>query len=114
LWCFCKLQRNWNFVIVEFFSTFSLGAIIVKQANSDKGLNRKWVFFEHFDFFMERNFWRIFFATWFFKILKSPPINLIFLNYFWINMNFLKCINFARFYVSLWKMIIISNHAKAW
>jgi hypothetical protein len=30
-----------------------MGAIIVKWTNDDKGLNHKWAFFEHFDFFIQ-------------------------------------------------------------
>ncbi len=59
LWCFCKLQRNWNFVIVELFSAFSLGAIIVKWAKSDERLNHNWVFFFfNFEFSIKRNFFK--------------------------------------------------------
>jgi hypothetical protein len=50
-------HRHWNF--------FSSGAITIKQANSDKGINHKHALFEHFDFFIKKNFGRIFFATCF-------------------------------------------------
>jgi hypothetical protein len=46
--------------------------IIIKWTNYDKRLNHKWAFFEHFDFFIEVNFWRFFFATYSLKYLKFP------------------------------------------
>jgi hypothetical protein len=40
-----------------------MGVITIKWVNNDKGFNHKWALCEHFDFFIERNFWRTFFAT---------------------------------------------------
>jgi len=40
--------------------TIQMGAIIIKWANNDKGLNHKWALFEHFDLFIEKIFRRMF------------------------------------------------------
>jgi hypothetical protein len=72
-------------------------------------------FFLTFWIFHRKEFLMDFFCNMFFKILTSPPIYYITcVNSFLINTNFLKCTNSTRFYVSSWKMMIISNHAKKW
>jgi spore maturation protein CgeB len=50
------------------------GMITIKWTNSNKGFNYKWVFFEHFDFFIKKNF-DGFFSNMFLEILTSPTIN---------------------------------------
>jgi hypothetical protein len=49
-----------------------MSVITIKSANNDKGLNHKWAFCEHFDFFIKRIFGKSFFATCFFKYLIFP------------------------------------------
>jgi hypothetical protein len=65
-----------------------------------------------FHFFIWKNFKMKSFAT----LLKIHIVALIdhmfCVNHYWINMKISKCINFARFYVSSWKFIIILNHTK--
>jgi hypothetical protein len=55
------------------------GAIIIKWDNGDKGFNHKCALFEHFDFFIERIFWRIFFQ----HVLKNIYNFLSKLHYLW-------------------------------
>ncbi len=73
-----------------FKSPWFLGAIIVKRANSGKRLNHKWAFSEHFDFFIEKTFWRIFLQHVLKNIDKSPNKFIYYVKYFWINMKILK------------------------
>jgi len=80
LWCFCKFQRNWKFVIIEFFSTFPLGAIVIKRANSDKGLNHKGLFFNILIFSWKGFFGRIFLQHVFKKYWKVHQLIALFLN----------------------------------
>jgi hypothetical protein len=67
-----------------------------------------------FLFFQRKEILKDFFCNIFFKMLKIPPINHITCVNFKkkINMNFLKWNFFARFYILLRKIIIISNHVK--
>jgi hypothetical protein len=52
-----------------------MGAITVKQANSDKGFNHKWAL--NILIFSYKGFFERFFCHMFFKILTSPSINYI-------------------------------------
>jgi hypothetical protein len=52
------------------------------------------------------------FSNEIFCVFIIAPIFHMFLNQFWINNFKKKCIDFAKFCVSSWKFITISNHTK--
>ncbi len=47
---------------------------------------------------------------WFIVFIVAPICQIFIYNQIWINMNFWKFIDFAKFCVSSWKIVIISNH----
>ncbi len=59
--------------VVQKSLNYEMGAIILKQANNDKGLNHKWPLFEHIDF-SSKIFFEGFFGNMFLSknIDKSP------------------------------------------
>jgi hypothetical protein len=66
-----------------------------------------------FSFFHMKEFFNEIFCNLLLNIHIVAAINNIFyVNHCWINMIFSKCVNFARFYISFWKFIIILNNAK--
>ncbi len=88
---FCFLHLTIIFYLIcTCFRSF-MCAIIIKWANSDKGLNHKWVIFLTFWLFHKKEFLKGFFCNLFLKIVTIPLINYITcVNFFWINMKVLK------------------------
>jgi hypothetical protein len=75
-----------------------------------KGL---WIVFSLFSLFHMKEFLNEIFCNLLLEIHIVSPIDHMFcVNHFWINMKFSMCVNFARFYISFWKIIIILNHTK--
>jgi hypothetical protein len=87
-----------------------LGANTHKGANvitSQKDYESFLIFFDMKEFLNEV------FCNLLLKIHINALIDHLFcVNHWWINMNFSKCVNFAKFYVSSWKFNIILNCTK--
>jgi hypothetical protein len=67
-------------------------------------------FFFHFFIW---NFLNKIFCNLLLKIqIVAPIYHMFWVNHCWININFSKCVNFAKFCVSSWNFIIILNNIK--
>ncbi len=103
-----KLQEN----LVQTTKLVSIfGSKHTKMNQHDYFVKGLWVIFWSFSFLHRKEFSNKIFCNLLLKIFIISPIHHTFcINLRWIIMNFVKCTNFARFYISLWKMIIFWIH----
>jgi hypothetical protein len=80
----------------------------VKRSQHDYFTKGLWIFLVLFSLFCMKQFLNEIFWNFLLEIHIVDPIDHMFcVNHCWINMNFSKCVNFARFFISFWKFIII-------
>jgi hypothetical protein len=117
--CFCNILQylSSSFFFYNFIS-FSVyfyvgGCKYIDRSQYDYFTKGLWISFSPFSPLHMKEFFNEIFCNLLLKIHIVAPIDHMFcVNHCWRNMNFSKCINFATFFISSWRFIIIWDHNK--